>query len=149
MPLIDITYPREALSASVFETLADELLTVAVEAEGAPNTVDFRSISAVYAHEPTADSLYTTGVFARRPVFRVDITCHAFLLTTQREKDLIKKTTRAVLTAAGHGDEAADSVWVLIHDVPPHHWGVGGQTGTDEDIRRVITDAWSTTGDSR
>nr|WP_232366124.1 4-oxalocrotonate tautomerase family protein [Methylocystis silviterrae] len=56
-------------------------------------------------------------------------------LTLDQKKELISKVTDAVLSVEGEGLRQA--TWVVIEDVPPGAWGVGGQPMSDGDLRRL------------
>ena len=43
--------------------------------------------------------------------------------------------TEAVLAVEGEG--LRDVTWVIVEDVAPGAWGVGGQPMTDADLRRL------------
>ena len=56
-------------------------------------------------------------------------------LTSDQKKELISKVTEAVLAVEGEG--LRDMTWVIVEDVAPGAWGVGGQPVTDADLRRL------------
>ncbi|MBF6331083.1 tautomerase family protein [Nocardia transvalensis] len=140
MPLITVTYPEGALPAADFPQLADHLIGAALRAEGAPDAEPFRDFGSVTAVELPKAKLFTTGRFAQRPTFRIDITCHDILASPGHEQALIKEVTHAVLNAAGLGEQEADSVWVLLHCVPEGHWGVAGQAVGHDAARQAAAD---------
>jgi 4-oxalocrotonate tautomerase len=55
-------------------------------------------------------------------------------LTPDQRKELISKVTEAVLAVEGEG--LRDVTWVIVEDVAPGAWGVGGRPVTDVDLRR-------------
>ena len=55
MPMIDVTYPNGAIAPEAKTELLDELATKLLEAEKAPDTEFFRSITWVYANEIEPD----------------------------------------------------------------------------------------------
>lgn len=56
-------------------------------------------------------------------------------LSLQQKQEMIRKVTEAVLLVEGEG--LRDVTWVTIEDVQPGAWGVGGQSVTDDDLRRM------------
>ncbi|MGB5085557.1 4-oxalocrotonate tautomerase family protein [Methylocystis sp. FS] len=56
-------------------------------------------------------------------------------LTPDQKKQLISGVTEAVLAVEGEG--LRDVTWVIVEDVAPGAWGVGGQPMTDADLRRL------------
>jgi 4-oxalocrotonate tautomerase len=56
-------------------------------------------------------------------------------LSLQQKQEMIRKVTEAVLSIEGEG--LRDVTWVTIEDVPPGAWGVGGQSVTADDLRRM------------
>lgn len=56
-------------------------------------------------------------------------------LSLQQKQEMIRKVTEAVLSVEGEGLRGV--TWVTIEDVQPGAWGVGGQSVTDDDLRRM------------
>lgn len=56
-------------------------------------------------------------------------------LTPDEKRELISKVTEAVLSVEGEGLRQA--TWVIVEDVQPGAWGVGGPAFTDADLRRL------------
>mgnify|MGYP000503443536 CR=1 FL=1 len=56
-------------------------------------------------------------------------------LSLQQKQEMIRKVTEAVLSVEGEG--LRNVTWVTIEDVQPGAWGVGGQSVTDDDLRRM------------
>jgi 4-oxalocrotonate tautomerase len=44
-----------------------------------------------------------------------------------QKADLVRRLTDAFLDVCGSPGQSADGVWVIIDEVPPHLWGVGGE----------------------
>jgi phenylpyruvate tautomerase PptA (4-oxalocrotonate tautomerase family) len=128
MPMLEVTYPKGALSSEAREGLLEELATRLLRAERAPDTEFFRSITWVYANEIDPESLAVGG---RRddtaPRFRVEVTIPEGALSDRRKGELVAAVNEAVSEAAGLGDEDGLRVWTLIHDVPEGNWGAAGQ----------------------
>lgn len=56
-------------------------------------------------------------------------------LTLQQKQEIIRKVTDAVVSVEGEGLRPV--TWVLIEDVPPGAWGVGGQPVTADALRQM------------
>lgn len=127
MPMIDVTYPRGAISADAREKLLDELATRLLAAERAPDTEFFRSITWVYASELDPEALNVGGRPGGEPRFRVQVTVPEGALSDRRKGELVAAVHEAVTEAAGLSEEDGLRVWTLIRDVPEGNWGAGGQ----------------------
>lgn len=127
MPLIDLTYPAGTFTAEARATLADDLTTVLLRAERAPDTDFFRSIAWVHVHELPEGCVLAAGRPVTEPTFRVQVTIPEGALSARRKAELVSEATRVVLTAAGLGEADALRVWVLVSEVPDGNWGAGGQ----------------------
>lgn len=125
MPLIDLTIPEGSIPADRSAKLLDELATILLRAERAPDTSFFREITWTYLHEA---KLAVGGRPGGEPRFRVDITVPAGALSERRKGELIAGVHTAVLEAAGLDAQAnALHVWTLIREVPEGNWGAAGQ----------------------
>jgi phenylpyruvate tautomerase PptA (4-oxalocrotonate tautomerase family) len=128
MPMIELTYPKGAVSAEARDGLLDELATRLLAAERAPDTEFFRSITWVYANEIDPESLAVGG---RRddtaPRFRVQVTVPDGALSDRRKGELVAAVDEAVTQAAGLGPDDGLRVWTVIRDVPDGNWGAAGQ----------------------
>ena len=56
-------------------------------------------------------------------------------LTLAQKQEMIRKVTDAVLSI--EGESLRPVTWVMIEDVPPGAWGVGGKPVTDDDLRAL------------
>lgn len=127
MPMIDLSYPKGALSAEQRAELVDELTTVLLRAERAPNTDFFRGITWTYVHELPEGFVFAAGRPVEEPTFRVQVTTPEGALSERRRAELVAEATRVVREVAGIGEEHALRVWVLCHEVPEGRWGAAGQ----------------------
>ena len=127
MPMIDVTYPSGAIAPEAKAELLDELATKLLEAEGAPDTDFFRSITWVYANEIDPESLAIGGRSGGEPRFRVQITVPDGALSDRRKGILVASVNEAVLRAAGLPESEGIRVWTLIREVPDGNWGAAGQ----------------------
>ena len=127
MPMIEVTYPEGAVPAGAKDALIEELATVLLRAERAPDTEFFRSITWVYVNEIPAGSLYVGGKPGGDARFRVQITVPEGALSDRRKGELVEGVTAAVTEAAGLTEADGLRVWTLIRDVPDGNWGAAGQ----------------------
>jgi phenylpyruvate tautomerase PptA (4-oxalocrotonate tautomerase family) len=127
MPMIELTYPRGALSADARERLLDELATRLLAAERAPDTEFFRSITWVYANEIDPEALSVGGRPGGDPRFRVQVTVPEGALSDRRKGELVAAAHSAVVDAAGLDESDGLRVWTLIRDVPEGNWGAAGE----------------------
>ncbi len=135
MPMIDLTYPEGALPAVQRQALVEELTTVLLRAERAPDTDFFRSVTWVYVHELPADTVMAAGRPVSEPTFRVEVRVPEGALSQRRKQELVAEATRAVLEAAGLEEAEAMRVWVLIAEVPEGNWGAAGNVVAFEQLR--------------
>ena len=111
MPMIDVTYPSGAIAPEAKTELLDELATKLLEAEGAPDTEFFRSITWVFANEIDPASLAVGGRSGGEPRFRVQVTVPDGALSDRRKGILVDSVNQAVLRAAGLAESDGLRVW--------------------------------------
>ena len=56
-------------------------------------------------------------------------------LSPDQKKQLITRVTDAILSVEGEG--LRNVTWVIIEDIPPGQWGVGGQFPTADSLREI------------
>ena len=128
MPIFELTYPQGALTPDTREDLVDELTTILLRAERAPDSEFFRSITWCYVHELPDGAVNAAGKPVSEPTFKVDVTTPEGALSDRRREELVTAATRAIREAAGIAEEEAlRRVWVLMHEVAEGRWGAGGQ----------------------
>jgi phenylpyruvate tautomerase PptA (4-oxalocrotonate tautomerase family) len=126
MPIFELTYPEGALSPNARESLLEELTTVLLRAERAPDTEFFRNATWSYVHELPEGCVNAAGRPVEAPTFRVDVTTPEGALSDRRRAELVAEATRAVREAAGIAEEEALRIWVLCHEVAEGSWGAAG-----------------------
>ncbi|HTX32576.1 MAG TPA: tautomerase family protein [Solirubrobacteraceae bacterium] len=139
MPLIDLTYPAGTFSPPDRTALVDELTTVLLRAERAPDTEFFRSIAWVHVHELPDGTVYAAGRPVSEPTFRVQVTIPEGALSDRRKQELVGEATRVLSEAAGLAEADGLRVWVLIREVPDGNWGAGGQVVRFADLVRYAS----------
>ena len=98
-----------------------------LEAEKAPDTEFFRSITWVYANEIEPEMLAVGGRPGGEPRFRVQVTVPDGALSDRRKGILVDSFNQAVLRAAGLDESQGIRVWTVIREVPDGNWGAAGQ----------------------
>ncbi len=126
MPMIDVTYPEGALTPEARATLAEELTTVLLRAERAPDTEFFRNVTWVYLHELPIHGVLAAGAPVGKPTFRIEVTTPEGALSDRRRKELVGAATRVVREVADIPEEEAMRVWVLCREIAEGSWGAGG-----------------------
>jgi len=135
MPLIDLFYPAGTFTPEARTELADELTTVVLRAERAPDTEFFRNITWIHVHELPEGTMFAAGRPITEPVFRVQLTIPQGALSERRKQELVSEATRVVSEAAGLGRSDGLRVWVVINEVPDGNWGAGGAIVEFEQLR--------------
>jgi phenylpyruvate tautomerase PptA (4-oxalocrotonate tautomerase family) len=128
MPMIDVTYPADAISAEQRQTLADALTSALLRAERAPDTEFFRSITWAIVHEVPADHIYTASRPVPAPIVRVEATTPEGALSDRRRAEFVDAATKAVRETFGIPEqETLTRVWVTFREIAEGSWGAGGQ----------------------
>jgi phenylpyruvate tautomerase PptA (4-oxalocrotonate tautomerase family) len=128
MPMMDLTLPEGTLSHDQRTALVDELTTVLLRAERAPDAQLFRDITWVFVHELPAGDVYAAGRPVEQPIVRLEVTTPEGALSDRRRAELVENATRAIREAAGMAEaDTLQRVWVVCREVPEGSWGAGGQ----------------------
>ena len=117
MPFMAITYPQGALSTEAPATLAEELTTILLRAERAPDTEFFRNVTWLYTNELPGDCAYVGGAPTQAPTFKLDVSTPEGALSDRRRKELVAEATSAIREAADIPEDEGLRVWVLCHEV--------------------------------
>ena len=137
MPIMDVTYPRGALTVDQRTELADELTTVLLRAERAPDTDFFREVTWVFMHELPEGAVLTAGRPVGKPIFRVVCTTPEGALSDRRREELVGEATRVVREVAGMAEEDAMRIFVLCREIDEGSWGAGGQVIRFQQLREA------------
>jgi phenylpyruvate tautomerase PptA (4-oxalocrotonate tautomerase family) len=127
MPMMDLTLPAGALDQDRRTALVDDLTTVLLRAERAPDTEFFREVTWVFVHELPAGHVYSAGRPIEQPLVRLEVTTPEGALSDRRRAELVGEATRLVREALGIAEEDALRVWVTCREVAEGSWGAGGQ----------------------
>jgi phenylpyruvate tautomerase PptA (4-oxalocrotonate tautomerase family) len=134
MPALDLTIPAGTFTPEQQTALVEELTTVMLSAEGAPNTDFFRSITWVMVHEAT---VYASARRVTEPVFRLVASVPAGALSERRKEVFVSEATRVISAAAGLCQGDGLRVWVLVNEVPEGNWGAAGNIVHFEQLRAL------------
>ena len=137
MPIMDVTYPQGALTEDQRTELADELTTVLLRAERAPDTDFFREVTWVFVHELPEGAVLTAGGPVEQPIFRVECTTPEGALSNRRREELVAEATRVVREVAGIAEEDALRIFVLCREIDEGSWGAGGQVIRFQQLREA------------
>jgi len=133
--MMDLTYPAGALEPDARAELVEELTTVLLRAERAPDTEFFRQITWVYVHELPAGTVLAAGRPVSQPTFRLQVTVPEGALSQRRKAELVSEATPSILAAAGLSQDDALRVWIVIDEVPEGNWGAAGNIIHFEQLR--------------
>lgn len=125
MPLMELSYQEGAITPETRDQLVETLTTALLQAEGAPNTEFFRSVTWVLINERPAELVYA-GDKSDAGVVKLDVATPEGALNDERRAQMIKAGTDAIREAFGVADEDALKVWVLCRDVVDGGWGAAG-----------------------
>jgi phenylpyruvate tautomerase PptA (4-oxalocrotonate tautomerase family) len=142
MPMIDLTYVRGSLAGQALSRLTDELVTVLLRAERAPDTPFLRDNTWVYLHPLDAAEVSVGGRGPGDPRFRVDLTVFEGTLSQDRKEQLTADVHAAVCTAAGIEPQGARAfhVWTLIHEIPEGNWAGGGKVIYHHQVKGLVAE---------
>jgi phenylpyruvate tautomerase PptA (4-oxalocrotonate tautomerase family) len=142
MPMIDLTFVRGSVDEQALSRLTDELVTVLLRAERAPDTQFLRDNTWVYLHALDADELSVGGRGPGAPRFRVEIAVFEGALDKDRKEQLAADVHAAVCAAAGIEPTGtrAFHVWTLIHEVPEGNWAGGGKVIYYQQVKGLVSE---------
>jgi phenylpyruvate tautomerase PptA (4-oxalocrotonate tautomerase family) len=142
MPMIDLRFVRGSLDDKALSRLTDELVTVLLRAERAPDTPFLRDSTWVYLHPLAAAELSVGGRGPGAPRFRVDLTVFEGALSQDRKEQLTADVHAAVCAAAGIEPQGSTAfhVWTLIHEIPEGNWAGGGRVIYYKQAKRLVAE---------
>jgi phenylpyruvate tautomerase PptA (4-oxalocrotonate tautomerase family) len=142
MPMIDLTFVRGSLTDEALRGLADELVTVLLRAERAPDTPFLRDNTVVYLHPVEPEAQLVGGRAPGQPRFRVDVTVFDGALSKDRKQQLAADVHTAVCAAAGIEPEGPRGyhVWTLIHEIPEGNWAGAGKIVYYQQVKVLVDD---------
>jgi phenylpyruvate tautomerase PptA (4-oxalocrotonate tautomerase family) len=137
MPLMELTLSAGVLDQEAKTALVDELTTVLLRAERAPDTDFFRSITWTFVNELDESGVYTAGRPDGRPIAHLAVTTPEGALSDRRRAELVENATRALRGALGIPDEDAIRVWVTCREIAEGSWGAAGQVVRFQQLREA------------
>ncbi len=142
MPMIDVTFVRGSVTDGALSRLTDELVTVLLRAERAPDTPFLRDNTVVYLHPLEPAAQLVGGREPGQPRFRVDLTVFEGALSKDRKEQLAADVHGAVCVAAGidPAGPRAYHVWTLIHEIPEGNWAGGGKVIYYRQVQGLVAD---------
>jgi phenylpyruvate tautomerase PptA (4-oxalocrotonate tautomerase family) len=142
MPMIDLTYVRGSVDDRALSRLTDELVTVLLRAERAPDTPFLRDNTLVYLHALEPAELSVGGRGPGEPRFRVDLTVFEGALDKDRKERLTADVHAAVCAAARIEPQGprAFHVWTLIHEIPEGNWAGGGNVIYYQQVKGLVAE---------
>jgi phenylpyruvate tautomerase PptA (4-oxalocrotonate tautomerase family) len=115
MPMIDVYAPAGLLPTSSHRSLAEQLTTALIHAEGHEVVEPFASNTAAYVHELPADA----------QVVRVEVLTPPGALTRDGQREVVSETTRIVAEIA-NDPTLIERTWVLLKEAAEGGWGMRG-----------------------
>lgn len=142
MPMIDVTFVRGSLTEDASRTMADQLVTVLLRAERAPDTPFMRDNTMVYLHAMEPDAQLVGGRQPGEPRFRVDLTVFGGALSQDLKEKLVADVHEAVCGAAGIDPRGPRRyhVWTLIHEIPEGNWAGAGKVVYRRQVQGLVTE---------
>ncbi|MEO8814861.1 MAG: tautomerase family protein [Mycobacterium sp.] len=139
MPMIDLTVVEGSIPEQALVGLLDELATILLRWEQAPDTEFFREITWVYLHEVAPSRLAVGGRPGGEPRFRVEVTVPEGALSQRRKDGLAAGVHAAVMSAAGLDPQTPQAlhVWTLIREVPEGSWAAAGHVVHFEGLKKA------------
>jgi phenylpyruvate tautomerase PptA (4-oxalocrotonate tautomerase family) len=140
MPMIDVTFVRGSLDHDALTRLTDELVTVLLRAERAPDTPFLRDNTWVYLHAVDPSELSIGGRGPGAPRFRIELTVFEGVLSQDRKEQLTADVHTAVCAAAGIEPQGARAlhVWTLIHEIPEGNWAGSGKVIYHRQVKGLV-----------
>jgi len=140
MPMIDLTFVRGSLRDDALSQLTNELVTVLLRAERAPDTPFLRENTLVYLHAVEPDAQLVGGRQPGEPRFRADMTVFGGALDRDRKEQLAADVHAAICAAADIDPSGprAYHVWTLIHEIPEGNWAGAGKIIYYQQVKGLV-----------
>lgn len=134
MPLVQVTLPKDSLTAEQRDALAEEMTCVLLMIEGGVDNPNGRAIAHVIFNEVDTGAWYVGGKLDDTYVypggrFIFTVTIPQGSCNQERKERVHEAINDAVLKVVGVAEDKqkGSSAWVLINEVPEGHWGAGGR----------------------
>ena len=129
MPMIDV-YSAVGTFADK-RGLASTLAATLMEIEQVPDIPMFRSNTAAFLHELSADAI--ANVDGAGNYVRVQVLTNAGALDRDKQLAVVERFT-AIIAEAAADASVADRTWVLLTEAVPGGWGLHGHANTNEEL---------------
>jgi phenylpyruvate tautomerase PptA (4-oxalocrotonate tautomerase family) len=129
MPMIDV-YAAAGTFADKHR-LATDLATAVMTIEQVPNIPMFRTNTAAFVHDLSADGI--ANVDGDSNYVRVQVLTNAGALTRDKQLAVVGQLTQIVAQAAGD-PTLVDRTWVLLTEAYDGGWGLKGHANTNEEL---------------
>ena len=129
MPMIDV-YAASGTFADP-HALATALATTLMKIEGVPDIPMFRTNTAGFVHEISAESI--ANVDGASNYVRVQVLTNAGALNRDQQLAVVDQFATLVSEAAGDST-LPDRTWVLLTEATPGGWGLWGHAHTNEEL---------------
>jgi phenylpyruvate tautomerase PptA (4-oxalocrotonate tautomerase family) len=138
MPMIDATWPENALTPEAEARLVKELTNILIEAEGYdPANPIAQRVTVFHLHRPAA--IYIGGERATVMRYRIIPSAPEGQYTDASRRALVRAVTEAVARAEDRPYEEVESrVWVFPTEIPDGTWGTRGGIWTLPDIHALL-----------
>lgn len=139
MPLIDVTYPKGALTAQAVKTLEAKLWSTALRWEAIEVNASSATVAWVYMDERPPQSVSVGGRPMSQNVYRINVRVMAGFMDQQRIDGMAKELTDAILAADGTpGDGSGPRVFCIVEEIPSGVWSIDGTTWTTVHTARQL-----------
>jgi phenylpyruvate tautomerase PptA (4-oxalocrotonate tautomerase family) len=140
MPLVEVTVPKGLLDAGKRASLAAELTTAVLKAEGAPDNDRSRALTWVFLQEAPEGTWAVGGKWPSGLKFLVRLTVPVGSLSPARKRKM-GATLHKVLSDHSGRPLKVEEAWILTHEVPEGNWSAGGKVLRFEDIVKFVASA--------
>lgn len=148
MPVIDIEYPKGALSEKAKQELPGRLGQLAIGYEGLKGSRFAEAFTWVYLHEQPAAHVTQVAGPPPKPIYRVRFTTLQTLLNHEDKHRLGTDVAKAVYEVEGskwNEEEAYNRVWVFFEDVREGDWIAGARINNLKALRKRVAEEQAAT----
>ena len=142
MPIIEITYPANALNQEQRRDLTNRLTPLIAKWEGQPDNQLVVNNTWVVLHEQPLGE-FTVGAQPytgeAQPRYLVTIKTPQSAFIADGKQGIADELTRAILAVEGKepGEDAFLRIWCIFQDVPDDSWSYGGRILSHSEIAAI------------
>jgi phenylpyruvate tautomerase PptA (4-oxalocrotonate tautomerase family) len=131
MPLIDVTFSQNSLSADAKAKLSAKLWSTALRWEGIEINETSASVAWVYLDERPPQHISVGGASPGQNIYRINVRVMVGFMDQARIDGLARDLTQAILEADGtEGDKSGPRVFCIVEEIPSGTWSIDGATWT-------------------